>query len=290
MHIVTKILIVIAAVLSVLLSGLTIAYTSNASTLRNVVSLSESKANQASAQAAAVTAASAGERESLQQKITELETARLQAVNSLSELQGENAKLLAEVNRLTQASVTHSAQIDQFTAVVQTYAGLNKAQSDELNQLREKELDYARKEIELSDRINDLMGELEVQRETGRSLQEQLVEARATLDRAQTGGAPALGVTDTAQGLLRAPPQFLSQILSVREDGSGNTLASIPAGSNSGLRERMKLNIVRGGSFVALLILDRVDLNESVGRIDFLGRKGQISVQEGDIVQASTLF
>lgn len=286
MHIVTKFLIVFAAVLSMILAGLTIAYTSNAGTLREAVQLSENKASQASAQASAVTAASAAERESLQQKINDIETALQQAVSRTADLQGENAKLLAEVNGLKQSSVSHNAQIDQFTAVVQTYAALNKTQSDELNSLRAKELDGARKEIELSDRINDLLGELEVSRETGRSLQEQLVAARESLDRTQQTGA-SLGVTGSDQALLRAPSNFRTQVNDVREDESGNTLVTIPAGASDGLREKMRLSITRDGGFLASLVIERVDQNESVGRVDFLGR--EVVIQAGDRVIASTL-
>ncbi len=286
MHIVTKFLVVFAAVLSMVLAGLTIAYTSNATSLADAVRLAENKAAQAAAQAGAVTASTAAERQSLQDKIASLESALEQAVTRTADLQGENAKLLAEVNGLKQASVSHSAQIDQFTAVMQNYSALNKAQADELNTLRAKELDASRKEIELSDRINDLLGELEVARETTRSLQEQLVSARETLDRAQQG-TTSLSVTGAEQALLRAPANFRSQINDVRQDPSGNTLATIPAGASDGLRERMRLSIIREGGFLATLILERVDQNESVGRVDFLGR--EVTIQAGDRVIASTL-
>ncbi|MBL8745433.1 MAG: hypothetical protein JNK58_03660, partial [Phycisphaerae bacterium] len=86
MHIVTKFLIVFAAVLSMILAGLTIAYTSNAGALREAVQLAENKASQASAQASALTAASASERESLQQKINDLEGALQQAVTRTADL------------------------------------------------------------------------------------------------------------------------------------------------------------------------------------------------------------
>lgn len=290
MHIVTKFLVIFAAVLSILLAGLSIAYTSNAERLVSEVRLERDRATKAEGQAAAVTSASAGERESLQAKLLELETALRQAADSTNDLQASNARLLAEVNSLKQAAVTHSAQIDQFTAVVQTYASLNKAQADELNQLRDRELDFARKEIELTDRVNDLSGELEVSRETNRSLQEQLVESRRATE---VGTSPStgtsLGTTAASDaGLLKAPTGFRSQITGVRDDESGSTLVSIPAGTSDGLRERMKLSIVRDG-FLATLVLERVDQNESIGRVDYLGRRGQVEIRAGDLVMASTL-
>lgn len=285
MHIVTKFLVIFAAVLSILLAGLSIAYTSNADKIVSELNVERDRAAKADAQAASVTAAMAGEREALQKKIGDLEAALSQATGSTSAMQGDNARLLAEVNALKQASATHSAQIDQFTAVVQTYAALNKAQADELAALRDKELDYARKEIELTDRINDLTGELEVARETTRAMQEQLVDARQAADRA---ALPAASTGVEAATSLRAPVGFRSQISNLREDNAGHLLASIPAGASSGLRERMRLSIVRD-SFIAIMILERVDQNEAVGRIDYLGRQGQVEVRSGDLVMASSL-
>lgn len=283
MHIVTKFLVLMAAVLSVLLSGLTIAYTSNASRLVQDHKDSRAALAKAEGQAASVTAAAAGERESQQSKIAALEATLQESAGRMSSLQAENARLLAEVGSLKQASLTHTAQIDQFTAVVQTFSNVNRAQADELGTLRDKELDHAKKEIQLSDRINDLLGELEVVRETNRSLQEQLVAFR------EGGQSPAAGVlgressTSGGEVFLRAPAEFRGRIVDVRKDEAGNTLASISGGTGDRLKERMRLNIVRDG-FLAMLVLQRVDENESVGRVDFLGREGTVDVRQGDLV------
>ena len=286
MHIVTKFLVVFAAALSILLAGLSIAYTSNADRIVAELQVERDRAAKADAQAGAVTAAAAAERETLQSKITTLESSLSSATSVQSDLQGENARLLAEVNSLKQAQATHSAQIDQFTAVMDTYAKLNKSQAEELVALRDRGLDYARKEIELTDRINDLSSELEVSRETNRALQEQLADARQAFATASQPGSVTLA--DSAASQLRAPLGFRSQVTQIREDETGATLVSIPAGSSDGLRERMRLSISRDG-FLALLVLERVDQNESIGRVDFLGRKGQVDIREGDQVTASTL-
>lgn len=282
MHIVTKFLVVLAAVLSMVLAGLAIAYSSNAERIVGDLRIERDRAAKAEGQASAVTATAAGERESQQQKIAALESTLQAMTGKLASLQSENAKLLAEVNSLKQNALTHSAQIDQFTAVVQTNAALSKSQTEELNALRDKELAYNKREIEVTDRVNDLQGELEVSRESNRSLQEQLVQIREQLGRAERGGVAASG--SPSEGVyLRAPADFRGKVKSVRQDTSGNTLVEIDAGATSKLRERMKLNIVRGG-FLATLILERVDQNESVGRVDFLGRKDKVQIQAGDLV------
>src|SRR5262249_30060963 len=162
-----------------------------------------------------------------------------------------------ESNELRQASATHSSQIDQFTAVVQTYAELNKAQSEELAKLRDRELQNARREIELSDRINDLSSQLEVCTETGRSLQEQLVTMRDALARAQAGGTAAAGGTgDSGGGPIRAPRDFRARVVSVQKAADGTVMIGIDAGANDQLRERMKLSVVRD-QFLATMILTK---------------------------------
>lgn len=290
MHIVTKVLVIVAAVLSVLLAGLSIAYTSNADRLVRDIRGERDRAAKAEAQVAEVNAQADSERNSLQQKITALEGAIAALTTEAAKLQSEKAGLLAEANELRQAAATHSAQIDQFTAVVNTYAELNKAQSQELGKLRDRELQSARREIELSDRINDLSSQLEVCTETGRSMQEQLVQMRDELARGQgaggAGGASASAAD--AIGYLKAPRDFRGRITSIRKAADGSTLVSIDAGINDQLRERMKLSIVRD-NFLGTVILTKVDQNESVGRVDFLNPKVQSEIRVGDIVQPGVL-
>jgi hypothetical protein len=60
-------------------------------------------------------------------------------------------------------------------------------------------------------------------------------------------------------------------------------LVQINAGLNDQLRQRMKLNVVRDGGFVGSVVLEVVDLNESVGRLELL-RDGAGAVQSGDLV------
>jgi chromosome segregation ATPase len=279
LHIVTKFLVILAAILAISLSGMTIAYSSNASAvaganqgLKNQLSAAKTATNE-------VTARSGAEKESLIQKNSALED-QISTIQSLiASYQTDNSRLTAETSDLKTASALHAAQVDEFTAIAQTYADVNKAQSGEISELRSSTLDMARREIELTDRINELEGRLQVAVETNRSLQEMNVELRDQIDR---GGSAASAAAELAEGNLRAPQNFSSSITAVRDDGSGNVLVQIAAGSNDRLREDMKLMVVRGG-WLANIILQRVDENESVGRVDFLGRGG-VDIRVGDRV------
>ncbi len=278
MHILTKFLVIMAAVLAILLSGLSIAYSSNAQRLRESVDNERKSAEAAKAAAAEVTAQAAAERESLNTKLTELQNAMASVRQTISQLQGENAQLLSDKKRLELEGASYQARIDQFIALSEAHARLDEARAKELEELRQKQLSYARKEIEMGDRINDLAGQLEVAQETSRALQEQLVSARQDLDRARTGGG-AGGLAD-ASGFKKAPPTFRGRITNVtRDDATGSTLVTINAGANDRLTEKMELNIVRDG-FVAKVVLTRVDLNTAIGIVNFLGRDVQVQVND----------
>lgn len=281
MHIVTKILVILATILSVLLAGLSIAYTSNAQRIKGELRTERQRATAAEATASEAAQAGAAEREVLQEKIATLEASLQEATSRLAGLQGDNARLLAEVNSLKQNQATYSGQIDQFTSVIRTYAALNESQSAELETLRSRALDANRKEIALSDRINDLQGELEVARETTRSLQEQLVALREQADR---GGLADLGPAGAgAAGFLRAPSNFRARVTAVDRDPAGNTLVEISGGASDKLREGMRLNITRDGSnWVGAIVVERVNINDSIARVAILGDHGE--VRAGDIV------
>lgn len=274
MHILTKFLVIMAAVLAILLSGLSIAYSSNAQRLRESVDNERKTAEAAKAAAADVTAQAAAERESLNAKLGELQTAMAGVRQTISQLQGENAQLLSDKKRLELEGASYQARIDQFIALSEAHAKLDEARAQELEELRQKQLSYARKEIEMGDRINDLAGQLEVAQETSRALQEQLVAARQDIDRAKSGG-----VAD-ASGSKKAPPTFRGRITNVtRDDSTGTTMVTINAGANDRLTEKMELNIVRDG-FVAKVVLTRVDLNTAIGTVNFLGRDVQVQVND----------
>ena len=266
---------------SILLAGLSIAYTSNAQRIKQELRTERQRATAAEATATEATQAGAAEREVLQQKIATLEASLQESTSRLAGLQGDNARLLAESNSLKQAQATYSGQIDQFTSVIKTYAALNESQSSELEALRARTLDASRKEIALADRINDLQGELEVARETLRSQQEQLQSIR---EQGGAGGSAVLSDGGRSTGFLKAPAEFRARVTAVQRDPAGQTLVEISGGSSDKLREGMRLNITRENRFLATLIIERVNQNDSVGRVDFLGRAGEVAIEQGDFV------
>ncbi|MBL0926814.1 MAG: hypothetical protein IBJ11_04070 [Phycisphaerales bacterium] len=284
MHILTKFLVVVAAVLSVLLSGLAIAYTSNADRLKAEVLAERAKAAEAVARAGDTTTQSLAERESMLSENSKLQQTITTLKEQINKLEGDQAGLIAENKRLQLNDASYTARIDQFTALIKSYQELDKARSSELDQLRTRALSDARKQIELGDRINDLTGQLEVSTETNRTLQEQLVDMRQELGRAREGGAAGAG--SAAAGVLRAPPALRATVTSVTTDVDGSTLVAFNAGSTAGIRPNMEVNVVRPGNFVAKVLIKKVDLNEAVGRVTLFNTLSNLSPSNGDTVVA----
>lgn len=288
MHIVTKFLVIIAALLSVLLSGLTIAYSTNAQRLREAVDVEKQKAAAAEAARDESLAAQVRERESLEQERTALQAAMSQVRQTIAELQGDNAQLLTDKKTLELGQTRYNTQIDQFLALTDAMQKKDEARAAEADELRRKNLDLLQKEIVYLDRINDLTGQQEVASETIRSLQEQLAEIRQELDATRGGTAIVPGAIAQAGSKL-APRGFRARVLSVQRDSTGSVMVGIDAGSNAALEKDMKLNVVdlNGGRFLGVIVLERVDLNEAVGRITLLG-SGAREPAPGDQVAATS--
>jgi len=230
LHVLTKILVVFGAILAVMLAGLSVAYTANTEQIVSNHKTLKSKITAADARVNELNQQSAAERESAQSQVSELRGTETQLRAEIASLQSSNSRLTADVETFKQSGSLHAAQIDQFLATSETYAGLNQTQSNELAQLRQKELENTRREIALTDRINELDGRLEVSLETNRSLQERLVEVREDLDFARQGGTQTAQHSDT--GFLKAPINFRATVTDVRKDPAGSTLVEIDAGTS----------------------------------------------------------
>ncbi|MCA9283512.1 MAG: hypothetical protein KDA30_15920, partial [Phycisphaerales bacterium] len=128
MHILTKFLVVAAAILSVLLSGMSITYAANVSKVK--AELANEKARTALAKTAAENSnAELGrEKAGLEQQLAAIRQERTALESSRDAMKSQNAALQAEVNKLQLLTVTHEARIDEFRAVIETNTEIMKVQ------------------------------------------------------------------------------------------------------------------------------------------------------------------
>ena len=273
MHVVTKILIVLAALLSVLLAALTMAFSFNADRIttayRDEATLRRAIEDRAQAQ---IAEAAAREQESQE---------RLAAVSqTVNELQRQNAELRqANVTLETRARAAEVArdtmqqQMGQFRETVSSLTDLVGVQRDEVTSLRQQELAFRRRQIELEDRNSELTGQLEVMNQDLRAVRELL--AQQQLDREVVAAAPGAG--DAVAG-----PLIQGRVLEVMRDPStGQMLVRVSIGANDRVKDSMTLNVVRGGNqFIGKITILSTDLQYAVGRFDPVGQATQVAVND----------
>lgn len=278
MHIVTKILVVFAAVLSVLLAALTMSYAVNADRI-----VGEIGAERNLRIAAETTAANdmAAHRVAEQDLRDQLQAKADQATSleiNLRQLEADRAQLLKDKAMAEAARSAIEAKIADLGTTVQTQAALIQSYRDEVTQLRDNELRYRQNEIQLVDRINDLESQIEVATANVRALQEQLTEARMALE-----GAAVAGGSGTAQGPQTTRVPVRGRIVStMRDQATGALLVRIDVGTNDQVRENMKLYVSRGEDFLGNLVIRQADLQWAIGQIDTLGR--DVEIRNGDLV------
>jgi len=273
-HFLTKFLVTVAALLSVILAGMAVVYTSNASAIAGALEAETAARIAAETQVDESTADALAQTEVAEQRAAELNAELAQVKQQLSSLQQRNAELVAQNRKLELQQTDYGTRIDEFLALNENFQGQLSNLTDEVGLLRQKELEFSRKEIDYADRINDLSSQLEVALETNRSLQETIVELQ---EQAEGGSAVA------SEGDYRsAPSDFLGRVIDVSRDAGGQTLVGINAGSNDQLAERMRFTVSRNGRFIAVIVLRTVDLNDAVGYVDF---PEGATVREGDLVR-----
>ena len=282
MHIVTKILIVFCAVLSLLLAALTMAYAANANILKASIR-TEQTLKQAAMADASQQVSQAGLLNADQGKtIVSLNDMIASKEKDIANLTGERTQLRTEVQRSQADADRATSQIQQLNATGQTQAALIKSYRDEVTALREGGLATERRSIELQDKINDLSSQREVLEQNARALKEQLEElklANSTLAQNAASG----GVTNMASKSGSTPRELPGPIVRARvseifRSPAGDDMVVISEGSNRGLKENIQMNISRGDAFIASIVLTRVDPTKAVGRVTF--KPGSISVDD----------
>jgi hypothetical protein len=281
-HTVTKVLVVFASILCVLLAALTMAYSVNVDRIvadrRSEIDrriTAETLANNRVAQGAEEAARLSQMVQAKDSQISQLNT-------KIAALEAERAQLNQNLAAAVAGRDSIVGQIDQAVATSKTQALLIQQYRDEVTKLRENELMYKKHEIELGDRINDLESSNEVKDQSVRALQEQLVEARRAIDAA--GGAIALGPSRGPTQPYKPSIAISGKVTNTKKDAAtGKPMARINVGSNNQVREHMQLAIVRGNQFLGNLVVTKTDLGWAEGVIDYVGNT-KVEVKDGDEV------
>jgi hypothetical protein len=277
---VTKILVVLCAGLALLLSALTMAYASNARTVRDgyeAMRDAETAARKVAAEAGAA-------REQLQRSLDDALQAQMALTESvkhqINDLQAQVTEHRTEAAMLRSELAGKENRNAQLAVAVRVHADELAAYRTENFAARDAMLDAAHREIQLVDRIHELESVREVQDQTVRSLQEQLADAQYRLSTASLIGGE---VTSEGGPFEHTGPTIRARVQNVQKHPAGYDLVTISEGTNAGIRENMQLNIIRNNDqFLAKIVVLKADPQQCVARVDYLGRK--VTAKVGDLV------
>lgn len=285
MHIVTKILVVFAAVLCLLLSALTIAYVGNNTALAQSVKNLQAQATANSVMAQNEIQQAAQERNAQAERLntinSELDAAKANIIN----LQKEKSDLVEAKKAAEQRAESGQAERAQLAASAETQASLIKVYREEVTTLREALLSAQKREIELVDRVNELDSSREVLEQNSRALKEQLEESKLKLTQAQQAAVGG-GSASAARVVEAMPRELVGTVLRARVDEvfrspAGDMMVVISEGSNRGLRENTLMHIIRGtDEFVGSLVITTVEPGRSVGKLNTYGRGNTVQVND----------
>ncbi len=273
MHTLTKIFIVLQALLSAFILALVVPLAVNQDTWKDKYIEVKSSVDSLGSTLAAVTMKDQGTaiQESLKYQNAQYEIAGLRS--DLSKKDQTLIDLRAQIGSAQLDAAEVRAQLDTLTASQKTMSEIIEKQGVEITDRRNNSLKIQRNSIELQDNLLEREARLEVAIAAIEILQEQLYAALE-------GPAPT-GGDDTSMANSVASPPVKGRILEVENDVAGNKFAVIDMGSRDGLSSNMRFLISRDRHFVGYLVLTNVDINRSSGRIELEQSDG---VESGDDV------
>jgi outer membrane murein-binding lipoprotein Lpp len=267
-HGLTKALVLLAALASIFLAALTMAFQVNAQTLSSeLISVRAQKEAIESTANASTSQYQAADNE-WQRKLEQVQTANTQLTNESRTLRATVEKSRNDVLAAQQEAEQAKNRIGQISGAVQTQAELISRLEQEVTRLRQGELAWKQNEIAYADRIADLDSQLEVLNQANRALEEQIAQIRREIEGVGAGGTPG------ARGVV---VPTVGRVLSTDKDrATGATLVRIDLGTNDGIFKDQKVYVSRGrNQFIGNLVIIQTDLQWSVGRFDDLGQGGQ---------------
>lgn len=272
MHVLTKIFVVLVALLSVMIVPLVVVYAKNEASYKARYMKAE---NERAAAVTALNSANASYGSQIGGLSGNIDTLKAQVAAGERTIREKDAEILRLQSELADAKVLH-AQINSKIAIISSTleSGQNLIQHlvDEAGKLRTQALAAERDNAELMARLRETDRNLEVAEAAVRSLREEvqrLSEARgAAMDRLARYEI-AFGKLEDS-GLSPTVPidrNVRANIIDVRQS-QGLVLAEIDAGQRDGIKEGWVMIVGDGqGGYVGRLHIINVDINRATGTL-----------------------
>ena len=295
MHVLTKIFIVLVALLTVAIVPLVAVNATNESTFQK-------KFKEAQASASAAEAILSTERSAWLASQQKLETDIRAMESKVADLQKQADSKGAEARKAAQELAGTKAAQASIAASLEVLAQNGKATGEltetlvaELRNLRTRSMEAEKRLVEVQEAFDSSQSSLEVADAARRALQEEVKRladekdhALATVaDYVASVGELAKARAGAVGERVVATRSVSSTIISVRRDGN-TTLAEINAGARDGLKAGWVMTIGDGSTFVGNLRITEVDVNRSVGVVELedATARGEVKVGQRAIARS----
>jgi len=283
----TKVLIVLLAFASIFLCGIVVTYVANADSykhkLDNINAEKESlnkKVKELTKQLNEKSEQLKQTEEKLNSEIASLNTSKNDLRIKLENSEREKTSLLAKIESLTAATKDfYQTNEKQAEVLKNTLAELTKLQKEQAE--NRVELDKVLAELNAKQNV---IASLE---EEKRSLMEQKAQLQDKIDMMLNPGRrtaktssliPKKTTTEPAPAAVAntdGPIQGTITAVDLK-----NSMASVSVGKNDGVKEGMKLHVVRGDDFICDINIIDVEAGEAIGVLELVQKQPQV----GDVV------
>jgi len=286
-HVLTKIFIVLVALLAVLLTPLVVVFAKNEGTYRekHLESVARERSAATLLQVAQESHSAAVSRLGIEN--SELQQQLIAMRGDVQRREGELAAVRSELDQARAAQAGINANLATLAAALETNSSLSETLVSELRQLRDTALAAERRSVELDEALRTKVAELEVADMARRALQEELQRTNDERDQALSEVSAYLAyigpLPDAARDRragVAVDRNLAAVILNVRRSAD-STLAEINVGSRDGVREGWLLTISDGGTFIGNLRITRVDVNRSTGVVELEDAQSRGEVKSG---------
>ena len=290
MHILTKILVVLVALLIAALVPLAAVSSTNQSVYKLAAADAQANLKKAEAEGNVANDAYNASIAAVQAKVSALE-AQLRAATMERDKETQmRADKERDLERVRIELADLKGQVAAFSANDTLQTKLIDAMRQDIEGARTQYLAAEKARVELQDSLARIQGDLDSETAAKRQLQEQLQKVSEEKERAMAdvqryaalhgSAAPRAGATSDASLPVVADRSLSATVIDVKREPDA-TLAEINVGSRDGVKEGWVMTIADGSNFVGNLRIVQVDVNRAVGVVELEDSESRGEVKSG---------
>lgn len=290
MHILTKILVVLVALLIAALVPLAAVSSTNQSVYKQAAADAQANLKKAEAEGNVANDAYNASIAAVQAKVSALE-AQLRAATMERDKETQmRADKERDLERVRIELADLKGQVAAFSANDTLQTKLIDAMRQDIEGARTQYLAAEKARVELQDSLARIQGDLDSETAAKRQLQEQLQKVSEDKERAMAdvqryaalhgSAAPRAGATSDAGLPVVADRSLSATVIDVKREPDA-TLAEINVGSRDGVKEGWVMTIADGSNFVGNLRIVQVDVNRAVGVVELEDAESRGEVKSG---------